>query len=54
MNLKFLLVTKKNKVWLWTALDHFRPRILGLVVVNHSADTFQPLWQAIAFWQCYF
>ena len=45
---------KKNKVWLWIALDHFPPGILGGVVGNHSADTFQPLWQAIAFWQCYF
>ena len=45
---------KKNKVCLWTALDHFRPGILGWVVGNHSANTFQPLWEAIAFWQCYF
>ena len=45
---------KKNKVWLWTAVDYFCPGILGWVVGNHSANTFQPLWQAIAFWQCYF
>ncbi len=45
---------KKNKIWLWTAVDHFRDGILGWVIGDHSADTFQRLWQAISFWQCYF
>ena len=45
---------KSNKVWLWTVVDHFQPGILGWVVGDHSAQTFQGLWQALAFWQCYF
>ena len=45
---------KKNKVLLWTLVYHFRQSILGWVVGNHSGDTFQPLWQAIGFWKCYF
>ena len=46
--------SKKNKVWVWTAVDHFRPGILGWVIGDHSAQTFGILWQALAFWQCYF
>jgi IS1 family transposase len=43
--------------------DHFAPGILGWAVGvaklfplrgNHSAATFRPLWEAIAYWQCYF
>ncbi|MEA5451941.1 IS1 family transposase [Leptolyngbya sp. CCNP1308] len=45
---------RKNKVWIWTAVDHFRAGILGWVIGDHSAQTFQLLWQTIEFWQCYF
>ncbi len=45
---------KKNKIWLGTAVDHFRDGILGWVIGDYSAETFQRLWQAISFWQCYF
>jgi insertion element IS1 protein InsB len=36
--------SKKNKIWLWTAVDHFCKGILGWVLGDHSAETFQPLW----------
>ncbi|MEM6437010.1 MAG: IS1 family transposase [Cyanobacteria bacterium P01_D01_bin.115] len=45
---------KKTRYWLWTAVDHFKPRILGWVLGEHSAETFQPLWALVATWQCYF
>jgi len=45
---------KQNKIWIWTVVDHFQPGILGWVVGDHSVQTFRPLWQAVAFWQCYF
>jgi len=45
---------KKNKIWIWTAVDHFRAGILGWVIDDHSANTFQRLWQCISFWECYF
>lgn len=32
MNWKLLLV-KKNKIWLWTAVDHFRAGILGVELI---------------------
>lgn len=45
---------KKNKIWLWTAVDHFSQGILGWVLGEHSAETFRPLWAIVATWQCYF
>jgi IS1 family transposase len=45
---------QKNKIWLWTAVDHFKPGILGWVLGDHSAETFKPLWAIVAMWQCYF
>ncbi|GBE76021.1 hypothetical protein myaer87_32480 [Microcystis aeruginosa NIES-87] len=40
---------KKNKIWIWTAVDNFRDGILGWVIGDHSAETFQHLWQAKLF-----
>ena len=45
---------KRDKVWIWTVVDHFRPGIVGWVIGNHSAETFRGLWQAIAWWHCFF
>ena len=45
---------KKNKIWLWTAVNHFQPGILGWVLGDHSAKTFQPLWELVSSWKCYF
>ena len=46
--------SKKNKIWLWTAVDHFKQGILAWVVGDHSAETFKPLWAIVATWKCYF
>ena len=53
MNSK-LSLAQKNKIWLWTAVDHFKPGILAWVLGDHSADTFRPLWTIVGAWQCYF
>ncbi len=53
MNQKPLSV-QKNKLWLWTAVDHFRAGILGWVLGDHSAKTFEPLWAIVGAQQCYF
>ncbi|MGL4880262.1 MAG: IS1 family transposase [Waterburya sp.] len=45
---------KKNKIWLWTAVNHFEQGILGWVLGDHSAETFKPLWKIVAKWKCYF
>jgi IS1 family transposase/transposase-like protein len=46
--------SKRNKGWIWTAVDHFQPGILSWVVGDHRANTFRALWDAIAVWHCYF
>ena len=34
--------SKKKKIWISTAVDHFQASILGWVVGDHSALTFEP------------
>ena len=53
MNYKPLLA-QKNTIWIWTAVNHFKPGILGWVVGDHSADTFKPLCAIVSLWQCFF
>ena len=48
------LGAQKIKIWLWTAVDHFKQGILGWVLGDHSAETFQPLWAIVATWKYYF
>ena len=45
---------KKNKLWIWTAVDPFKAGILGWVIGDHSAKTFRPLWAIVVTWKCYF
>ena len=44
----------RARIWLWTAVDHFQPGILGWVLGDHSAETFNPLWNIVEAWKCYF
>ncbi|ACC80323.1 IS1 transposase [Nostoc punctiforme PCC 73102] len=54
--------SKKTKIWLWTAVNHFTQGILAWVLGDHSlvlsevevAETFKPLWENIEKWKCYF
>ena len=36
-------VGKKNKIWIWNAVDHFNRGILEWVIGEHIAETFEPL-----------
>ena len=48
-------VKKTHKIWLWTAVDHFRSGILGWVLGDPSSDeTFESLWDRVSAWKCYF
>jgi IS1 family transposase len=38
---------KKNKTWLWTAVDPFKQGILGWVLGDPSAKTLTPLWAIV-------
>ena len=45
---------KKNKRWLWTAVNHWQPGILAWVLGDRSSQTFKPLWKLIRGWQSFF
>jgi IS1 family transposase len=53
MNYKHLLV-KKNRFWVWTALDKDYSEILEFVFGDRSAKTFEQLWEKVKHWNCYF
>ena len=48
------LVELHGEAWIWIAVDHFKPGILGWVLGDHSAKTFEPLWEIVRKWKCYF
>lgn len=52
--LKTFFWLKKNIIWLWTVVDHFKAGILGWVLGSRSAETFRPLWELVKSWECYF
>jgi IS1 family transposase len=39
--------TQDNKIWLLTAVDHFQAGILGWVMGDHSAKTFEPTFSRL-------
>jgi IS1 family transposase len=47
-------LAQKNKIWLWTAVDHFKKGILDRVIGDHSSEAFRPLWTRVKSWKCYF
>lgn len=46
--------SKKNKIWLWAAVNYFSPGIFAWVLGDRSAKTFKPLWQIVHCWHSYF
>ena len=54
MNKGTFVGAKKTKSQHGTAVDHFTSGILGWVLGDHSAQTFEPLWAIVGAWQCYF
>ncbi len=53
MNLK-LSEVKKNKIWLWTAVNKHTAGVIAWVLGNRSSETFKLLWQIISCWHYYF
>lgn len=45
---------KKNKTWLWTAVNKSRSGILAWVLGNRNATTFEQLWKIIKTWKSFF
>lgn len=53
---------KRNKLWIWTALNHFQAGILAWTVGDspkatlrsRRAETFKPLWLIVKCFECFF
>ena len=45
--------SKKNKIWLWTAVNHGASGILAWVLGDRSAETFKQLWKIVRGWQSF-
>ena len=52
MNLRLSSV-KKNKKWIWTAVNKRHSGILAWVLGDRSAKTFAKLWRIIKCWKSY-
>ncbi len=44
---------KRNVIWIWTAVNHWRAGILAWVVGDRSAQTFEQLWVIVRCWQSF-
>ena len=45
---------KRDKLWIWTAVNHQQAGILAWVIGDRSAATFKPLWEIVKCWHCFF
>jgi len=45
---------KKNKIWLWTAVNKGFAGILAWTIGDRAAETFKPLWKIIKGWKYFF
>ncbi len=41
---------RNNKVWVWTAINHYDPGILAIEIGYRSGQTFEKLWKRIRIW----
>ena len=51
--LQTFIGNKKNKVWLWTVVNHWKPGILLWTVGDRSSSSFQILWSTIRCWHSF-
>ena len=49
--LQTYLGRKSDKIWVWTAIDHYTSGILAIQIGDRSGQTFEKLWQRIKKWE---
>ena len=52
--LKTFIGKKRNKLWIWTTVNHKQPGVLAWTIGDLSAETFKSLWGIVKCWQCFF
>jgi IS1 family transposase/transposase-like protein len=45
---------KKNKIWIWTAVNKAKKGILEWQIGDRSSNTFEKLWEKVKDWKCFF
>ncbi len=45
--------SKRHKVWIWTAVNHWQPGIVAWTIGDRSSVTFQLLWVVVKCWQSF-
>ena len=43
---------KTDKIWIWTAVNHYLLGILAMEIGDRSGKTFEKLWARIKVWDC--
>lgn len=51
--LQTFIGNKKNKVWLWTVVNHWKPGIILWAIGDRSSSSFQILWSTIKCWHSF-
>ncbi len=51
--LQTFIGNKKNKVWLWTVVNHWKPGIILWTIGDRSSSSFQILWSTIKCWHSF-
>ena len=51
--LQTFIGNKKNKVWVWTVVNHWKPRILLWTLGARSNTSFQIIWSIIRCWHSF-
>ena len=51
--LQTFIGNKKNKVWVWTVVNHWKPGILLWTVGDRSRSSFQIIWSIIRCWHSF-
>lgn len=51
--LQTFVASKKNKVWVWTVVNHWKKGILLWTIGERSHQTFEILWQIISCWHSF-
>ncbi len=41
---------KTDKIWIWTAMNHYSPGITAVEIGDRSGETFEKLWQRVQAW----
>jgi insertion element IS1 protein InsB len=51
--LQTFIGNKRNKIWIWTVVNHWKPGIVLWTIGDRSSQSFQLLWSTIRYWHSF-